>query len=140
MDDVSDRSHVFDVAKEVGRLNQYAGRFVVYRFVERFQIDAAILAVVYGQERHALVPGIGGDHLAVLGMHAGSNYGLVAAGYADSHHQSLGRAGGAVVHRRVGDIHAGQLADHRLKLEDGLQRALGNLRLIRGVSREELAA
>ncbi len=45
-----------------------------------------------------------------------------------------------VVPGRVRDVHAGQLADRRLVLEDRLQHALAELRLIRGVRSEELSA
>jgi hypothetical protein len=47
---------------------------------------------------------------------------------------------GAVVAGRVRDVHAGQLADRRLVLEDRLQHALAHLGLVRRVGREELAA
>ena len=53
------------------------------------------------------------------------------------------RVGGdraAVVSGRVRHVHAGQLADDGLVLEDRLQHALAHLRLIRRVRRQELAA
>ena len=65
---------------------------------------------------------------------------LAASGDAHGHHQRLGSAGRAVVHRGVGDVHAGELADHRLEFEDGLQRSLRDLRLIGRVGGEQLAA
>ena len=46
----------------------------------------------------------------------------------------------AVVAGRVGHVHPGQLADHRLVLEDRLQHALAHLRLVRRVRGQELAA
>ena len=64
----------------------------------------------------------------------------VASGEAHGHHDGFGGAGGAVVHGGVGDLHAGELADHGLELEDGLQGALGDLRLIGRVGGEPLAA
>ena len=48
--------------------------------------------------------------------------------------------GRAVVARRVRDVHAGELADRGLVLEDRLQDALAHLRLVRRVRGEELAA
>ena len=45
-----------------------------------------------------------------------------------------------VVARRVRDVHAGQLADRGLVLEDRLQHALAHLRLVRRVGGQELAA
>ena len=51
------------------------------------------------------------------------------------------RAGGrAVVHRGVGDLHAGQRRDLRLEFEQDLQRALRDLRLIGRVAGEEFRA
>jgi hypothetical protein len=52
----------------------------------------------------------------------------------------VGRDGGAVVAGRVGDVHAGELTDRGLVLEDRLQDALAHLGLVRRVGREELAA
>ncbi len=46
--------------------------------------------------------------------------------------------GRAVVHRRVRDVHARELADHRLVLVDVLQRPLRDLGLVGRVGREEL--
>ncbi len=46
----------------------------------------------------------------------------------------------AVVAGRVRDVHARQLADHRLVLEDRLQRALAHLGLVRRVRGQELSA
>jgi hypothetical protein len=45
----------------------------------------------------------------------------------------LRERGGAVVQRGVRDLEPGQLADHRLVLEQGLEDALGQLRLVRRV-------
>ena len=47
---------------------------------------------------------------------------------------------GAVVQRGVRDLEAGELADHRLVLEQGLEHALGELRLVRRVGGVELRA
>ena len=80
------------------------------------------------------------QHFTVLGMHAARDHGGVSAGDADRHHDRLGGAGRAVVHAGVGDLHAGQLADHGLELEHGLQRALRNLRLVGRVAGQEFAA
>jgi hypothetical protein len=46
----------------------------------------------------------------------------------------------AVVHRGVGDIAAIEPRHLRLELEQGLQRALGDFRLVRRVAGQELAA
>ena len=51
---------------------------------------------------------------------------------AESH--GLGRGGGLVEQGGIGNLHAREVADHRLKVEQRLQPALGDLRLIRRVS------
>ena len=56
------------------------------------------------------------------------------------HQHGFGRRRRAVPHRRVGDFLSGELAHQSLKLEDRLQRALRDLRLIRRVGGEKFAA
>ena len=58
-------------------------------------------------------------------------------GHALRHQHSFSERGRPVVHRSVRDFHAGQLADECLKLEDCLQCALRNFRLIRRVGSKE---
>jgi hypothetical protein len=48
----------------------------------------------------------------------------VAASGLDRQHHRLGGRRRAVVQRGVGDVQAGERADHRLELEDGLEGAL----------------
>ena len=53
----------------------------------------------------------------------------------------LGGGGRLVQHRRVGDRHAGQVADHRLEIDERLEpslRYLGLVRRVRGVPRRIL--
>ena len=52
----------------------------------------------------------------------------------------LGAGRGAVVHGGVGHVHAGQLADQGLELEDRLQGPLADFRLVGGVGGVEFAA
>ncbi len=56
------------------------------------------------------------------------------------HEHRLGRRAGPVVEAGVGNVHAGQLGDERLILEDRLERPLAGLGLIGSVGRVELAA
>ena len=65
---------------------------------------------------------------------------LAAAREAQRHQHRLGGRGGAVVHRGVRDLEPGERADHRLELEDRLQRALADLGLVRRVRGRELRA
>ncbi len=52
----------------------------------------------------------------------------------------FGGRGGAVIHRGIGHIHAGQQGHLGLELEQILQRALRHFRLVGRVGGEELAA
>ena len=56
------------------------------------------------------------------------------------HHHRLGAGGRAVVHRGVGHLQAGQGRDLGLELEQHLQRALGDLRLVGRVAGQEFRA
>ena len=71
--------------------------------------------------------------LEILRMNRGRNDYFRSFGDAFRHQNSFGHRGRAVIHRRVGDVHACQLTDERLKLKYCLQRALRNLRLVRRV-------
>ena len=90
-------------------------------------------------KRHALVMGIGREHLAIFRMHAASDEDGIASGDADGHHGGFGGSGRPVIHRGVRDFHAGQFGNHRLKFEDRLQRSLREFGLIRRVGSEEFA-
>ena len=50
-----------------------------------------------------------------------------------AHRDRFGRGGGFVEQRRVGDLHAREVTDHRLKIEQRLEAALRDLGLIRRV-------
>ena len=58
----------------------------------------------------------------------------------EGHVNGLRQRGGAVIERGVRHSHAGQLAHHRLVLEEHLQNALGQLGLVGRVGRVELRA
>ena len=63
-----------------------------------------------------------------------------APGDAQGHQRGFGGGRRAVVERSVADLLPGELRHHGLKLEHGLQRSLGDFRLVRGVGGKELAA
>ena len=77
------------------------------------------------------------DHLRIVGVQASGEHRLGSPGHPMGHHHCLGGGGGAVVHGGVGDIHAGEGRDLRLELEQVLQRALGDLGLVRRVRRKK---
>ncbi len=140
MHHIGDGGNVLDGAEEVGRLDEYAGGLGGDGGIEGGEIDASVGGEGHLGEGKALVLGVGGDDLAILGVDAAGEDGGVASGDAHGHHDGFGRAGGAVIHGGVGDLHAGQLADHGLEFKDGLQGALRDLRLIGRVGGEPLAA
>jgi len=109
---VDDRAHVVDIGHVVSRSDHVHG---------------------YGP-----AGGEGAQHSQRLGMHCSAHRDSVAAGGLDGQHHRLRSSGGSIVERGVGDIQAGERADHRLELEDGLEGALRGLRLVRRVRRVEL--
>ncbi len=83
---------------------------------------------------------VGRNHFAILRVHGPRDHRRIAPGHPHRHHDRLGRARRALVHRRVRNLHAGQLADHRLELKHRLQRPLRDLRLVGRVARQKLTA
>ena len=73
-------------------------------------------------------------------MHGWRDDDFVAPGGVYGHQRRFCKGGRAVVMRRGADIHAGQIADHALEFEDGLQRALAHFGLIGRVSCKEFSA
>ena len=125
MRDLSRLRHIFDDAEEVGRLNDDGRGLIVNFLFEIGSVEAAALArVIHFNHRHALMPRVGGEHFAILGMHGARHQDAVTAGQSHGHHRRFGNGGRAVVHRRVGNFHASELADHGLKFEDRGERAL----------------
>ncbi len=85
------------------------------------------------------VPDVGPDDALILGMQGGRNEHFGPVLQPVGHQDGLGRPRGPLVEGRVGDIHAGQLADQGLVLENGLEGPLAHLGLVGGVRRYELA-
>ena len=76
-----------------------------------------------------------GDRLRMAILRDEHGVGFVARLDVAAHSDRLGRGCGLVEQRRVGNLHAAQVADHRLKIEQRLKPALRNLGLIRRVLR-----
>ena len=68
-----------------------------------------------------------------MGVVVDHEAGRIGAGEAAGHRHRLGGGGRLVEQRGVGDREPGQLADHGLEVEQRLQPALADLRLVRGV-------
>ncbi len=131
---------VFQYAIKVRLLDYRAGGLIVNSSSHGLNISAAIpprdnnhfqpsrkcISLQYLQVFG--VYGVRDDHLAApFAAHTGQ-----AAG--------LGQSTATVIQRGIGDIQTGQFADHGLILKYGLQYALADLRLIRGIGGIELRA
>ena len=81
--------------------------------------------------------GPGGDHRDGLGVALGVDEERVAvvAGRAAGQRHGLGGRGALVEHRGVGDLHPGEVAHHRLEVEQRLEPALADLGLVGRVGR-----
>ena len=80
------------------------------------------------------------DRGAVMRMQVSRQHRLAPLGDPVRHQHRLGRRGRAVIHRGIGHFHAGQHGDLSLKLEQCLQRALGDLGLIGRIGSKKLGA
>ena len=83
---------------------------------------------------------VGGEHVPVVRRHRVEHGDTVSPGQPGGHEHGFGHGRRSVVHAGVGDLHPGELAHHRLELVVRLQRALGDLGLVRRVAGHELAA
>ena len=127
---------VLKQAEEVGLLDVEGGNAVVQQLPQGIHIGPAVLHRHHPQ----LVAGavaIGADGVDGVGVGRAGNEGHPALAL-PAHGRRLGGGSGPIVYRGVGHVHAGELTDHGLILEDGLQQALAHFRLIGGVGREEL--
>jgi hypothetical protein len=139
--DLRRRLHVIDHAEKVGRLNDYRGGLVVDPALQILQVDRArVFHVAELFDRHSLVQRVGAEHFAILRVHAPRGQRAVPAGDARRHHGRFRHRGRAVVHRSVGHVHAGELADHGLKFKDGGKCALRDFGLVGRVGSQKLTA
>ena len=126
-----------DIAEQVGILDDDAGGVGVD---PRCQVLAAGWRGRPGLECEALEARQGRGRVAVMRVEVAGDHRLRAPCDAVRHHHRLGRGGRAVIHGGVGDLHAGEQAHLGLELEQVLQRALGDFRLVGRVGGKELAA
>ena len=121
-----ERAIVAHVAVRTGTLQQHAER-VGHRHVVR-----ATVRHVDAQRRRARA-----DDVDRLRKHIIGDEKTRALARADPPHQRhrFGGGRGFVEHRCVGDRHAGQIANHRLKVDERLESPLRDLRLVRRIRR-----
>ena len=127
---------VLELAEEVGLLHIEGSNAVVQHLPQGVHIGPAVLHRHHTQ----LVAGavaIGADGVDGVGVGRAGDQGHPALAL-PAHGRRLGGGGGPVIHGGVGHVHAGELADHGLILEDRLQKPLAHLRLIGGIGRQKL--
>ena len=132
-------AEVLDLPEEVRVLDDEHSRVFVEHVHQVGQRGAASLIA---DELQAAPLVIGAGDGAILRVHTGAedNLAPLAAKVRIDHGYRLGQRGRTVVVTGVGRVHAGEHTHHALVFEDGLQRALAQLRLVGRVGGEELAA
>ena len=141
VDGVGNACVVLDDAVVVGLLHDESCHAALSKFlVESLAVEDTI-GGRHELDGEAVEVCVGLDDAAHLWVHRLAHQDAVCLlGVAPSHHGSLRRSGSAVVHRGVGNVHARQLCNHRLILEDVVKRALRYFGLIRRIGRQELRA
>jgi hypothetical protein len=127
---VGDGAQIMQVSEDVRHLHNDAARVRIDRRRE------ILVARRCRRECHHAVPGHRGDGLdggAIMRMQVAGEHRLVAARDAVRHQHGFGGRRRPVVHRGVRHLHAGEHGDLGLELEQIVQRALGDLRLVRRV-------
>ena len=131
---LGDGRQIARIAEKVGRLDDHAARLVVDRrgdVFARLQVrrQADDFVARHMRQRRADV--------GILRMQPAGNHRAVASRQAMGHQHRLAARGRAVVHRGVRDLHSGQRGHLGLELEQDLQRALRDFRLIGRVAGQE---
>ena len=113
---------VVDRAPRVRILHEHAAHAAVHRET----------AVVAHHDLDAERPGPGPHEVDRLRMAPGGDeeHAARALFHAMAQHHRLGGGGALIEHRGVGDFKPGEVTDHRLVIEQGLEAALGNLGLV----------
>ncbi len=133
-------AHVLERAEEVGLLHDHGGGVGVDRGPQGLAVGARSRREPDGDRPRAVRRRLGRQHLTVLRVHAVRHDDPAAPRLRPGQERGLGERRARVVHRGVGDLHAGELADRGLELEDALQDALTALGLVGRVGGLELGA
>ena len=132
---------VFDDSVEVGLRKDYSCNIArLQLFCKFLQVGDAIL-LADNIDDNAVEFGVGLYHPLYLGINGGRKKNFVAfLGSRHAHHHCLGCGCATIVHRGIRNVHSRQLGNHRLILENILQRTLRNFGLVGGVGCQKLAA
>src|SRR5690606_23741802 len=138
--DVGGGGPVLDDAEEVGALDDDGGGVITHGGAHRVQVEPPVPAERDGPDLETDPRVVGLEHAAVVRVQvAGDRHRAPRPARDRARHQHrLGRRAGAVVHGRVGHVHAGQLADQTLELVNDLECALADLGLVGRVRGIEL--
>ena len=131
---------VFDGSEEIRRLHHDCSHVVTNRGVQFCEIETAIFHIVYEFDFEAEILDVGLYDRAIFRMKCLCNQEAFLSRYTLRHQNRFGDGRAPVIERGVGDIHTCELGDVGLELENSLQRALGNLRLIRRIRGIELGS
>ena len=137
MRDLADGGGVFDVAEVVWLLDVDACGVGVNGSFDPFDIGQAVCRWWNNDDFHVVPKGVGLDRREHIWIDRAADDGFLLLS-AIAHGQCFSSCAGAIVNRRVGNIHTGELADVGLVFEDGLQDPLADLSLVRGVSGLEI--
>ena len=131
---------IADAAQNVRILHHDTGGVVVDPRHQAFQIRLGgdrglrIGNGITGEVRH------GFDHVRIMGVQCARQHGAATLGHAGRHRDRFPARGGAVIQRSVGHRAAIKARNLRLELEQDLQRALRDFRLIGRIGRQKLTA
>ena len=137
MRDGFDGAHIFDAAEEIGLLDDDGGGGRAHGRVQVFYRGDAV-ARWHLDDAEAARVGIGMQDGAVLRINRLRNDDLAATARSHRQQHRLDQRGRAIVERGIGDIQSCYLADHGLKLVDGLQHTLAHFWLVGRVRGDKL--
>ena len=117
-------------------MNFAGGAHLLQQHAEDVLVIQHFVSVVYD---HVKPEGLcaGTHHVQRLGMHVRRDeeaVGIFQLAHAFGHRHCFGGSGRFIQQRSGGDVHPGQIQCHLLEVQQRFQTALGDFRLVRGVS------
>ena|SRR5438477_2052121 len=133
MSDLCEFRYVLDVSKEVRLLHNYRSRIRVRAEPQEISLRAPILIPPRDDRHHTEASRLRDEDPFVVWIDRTREQDLITFRCAGGEVHRLGERAPPVVEPGVRDIEPGQLADHRLVLEQRLKDALRELGLVRRV-------
>ena len=128
---------VLGLAEEVRGLHDQRSGIVIQQIS---QVSLVTRPTAVCDDPRVMTGEIGFNHVAIAWVHPRCEGDLRALVQTEREQARLSQGRCTVIMAGIGDLHAGQLADHGLVLEHGLQHALAQFRLVRCVGGVELGA